>query len=60
MITLGPDGTTWARGHGKGTVAARGTTSDLLLVLYGRYAPGRVTVLGDETLLTDWLVAAAP
>ncbi|WP_067132447.1 maleylpyruvate isomerase family mycothiol-dependent enzyme [Microtetraspora malaysiensis] len=57
MITLGPEGFTWARGHGKGTVAVRGTASDLLLLMYGRLRPdgGRFEVFGDETLLARWL-----
>lgn len=60
MINLGPDGTKWERGHGKGAVAARGATSDLLLLLYGRYEPERCTLFGDEDLLSGWLAAAAP
>lgn len=61
MIALGPDGVTWEHGHGKGTVAVRGTTSDLLLLTYGRLRPGdeRFAVFGDQELLSGWLAAAA-
>lgn len=59
MITLGPDGTTWERGHAKGTVAVRGTTSDLFLLVWGRLKPERLTVFGDQELLSGWLAAAA-
>jgi hypothetical protein len=61
MITLGPDGVSWERGHGKGSVAVRGTTSDLLLLTYGRLRPDdeRFAVFGDQELLSSWLAAAA-
>ncbi|WP_067178175.1 maleylpyruvate isomerase family mycothiol-dependent enzyme [Microtetraspora niveoalba] len=61
MIMLGPDGFTWARGHGKGTVAVRGTAGDLLLLVYGRLRPdgGRFEVFGDERLLARWLENSA-
>ncbi|MBB5628289.1 maleylpyruvate isomerase family mycothiol-dependent enzyme [Sphaerisporangium krabiense] len=59
LVRLTPGGFTWEHGHGKGDVAARGTASDLLLLVYGRSDPasGRVEVLGDEGLLTRWLAA---
>jgi uncharacterized protein (TIGR03083 family) len=40
--------------HAKGDVAARGTASDLLLLVWGRLPPGRVEVFGDVTLLARW------
>jgi uncharacterized protein (TIGR03083 family) len=56
LITLGPGGTTWRRGHAKGTVAVRGTARDLLLLAYDRIAAGpRHTVYGDGDLLRRWL-----
>ncbi|HEY9525040.1 MAG TPA: maleylpyruvate isomerase family mycothiol-dependent enzyme [Thermopolyspora sp.] len=60
MITLRPEGFTTVRGHGTGTVAVRGTASDLLLLLYGRLKPGsRCAVYGDDALLTRWLEKSA-
>lgn len=60
MLTLGADGTTWAHGHGKGSAAVRGTTADLLLLVWGRHEVGdRFEVFGDEALLTGWLAAAS-
>ncbi len=57
MVTLDPDGFSWGHGHGKGDVAVRGVTSDLLLLLYGRYKPlgDRYELFGDRDLLTRWL-----
>ena len=56
MITLGPDGMTWQRGHGKGSVAVRGPAATLLLFAYGRVRPDdeRLTVFGDRDLLATW------
>jgi uncharacterized protein (TIGR03083 family) len=48
------DGLSWRRSHEKGDVAVRGTTSDLLLLLWGRVAPDQVEVLGDEAVLQRW------
>lgn len=48
------DGLTWERSHTKADVAVRGTTSDLLLVLWGRKDTDAVEVLGDEAVLTRW------
>jgi uncharacterized protein (TIGR03083 family) len=61
MIGIGPDGFTWAPGHGKATVAARGPAAGLLLLVYGRVpaSEGRCEVLGDEGLLERWLKATA-
>ncbi|GLW97826.1 maleylpyruvate isomerase family mycothiol-dependent enzyme [Microtetraspora sp. NBRC 16547] len=61
MVTLHPEGFTWERGHGKGTVAVRGAASDLLLLVYGRLRPdaGRFEVFGDEGLLARWLENSA-
>ncbi len=45
---------TWERAHAKGDVAVRGSTSDLLLVLWGRVSPDAVEVIGDESVLTHF------
>ena len=59
-VTLGAEPPGWERGHAKGTAAVRGTTSDLLLLLWGRYEPDeRFAVFGDEKLLSGWLAAAS-
>lgn len=57
MIHLGPDGYSWERAHGKGSVAVRGTAGDLLLLLYGRRDPGdaRFEHFGHDALLAFWL-----
>lgn len=58
MITLGPDAISWEPGHAKGDVAARGSMSDLLLLLWSRIPPRRVDVFGDATILDRWQSAA--
>ncbi|MGH3376511.1 MAG: maleylpyruvate isomerase family mycothiol-dependent enzyme [Actinoallomurus sp.] len=59
-VTLGAETPGWERGHAKGTAAVRGTTGDLLLLLWGRYAPDeRFAVFGDGDLLSGWLAAAS-
>ena len=61
MIALRADGFGWERGHGKGTVAVKGTSGDLLLLTYGRLRPTdeRFTVFGDDRLLAHWLELSA-
>jgi predicted lipid carrier protein YhbT len=59
MCTLHPDAVTWAHGHARGDVAARGPVSDLLLLLWGRIPPSRLEVFGDATILDRWQRAAA-
>ena len=44
--------------HAKGDVAARGTASDLLLMMWNRITPDRLDVFGDGDLLTRWQRAA--
>ncbi|WP_248959321.1 maleylpyruvate isomerase family mycothiol-dependent enzyme [Sphaerisporangium perillae] len=60
-VTVGADGFTWERGHGKGDVAVRGTAGDLLLLLYGRFKPEeeRFELFGDPAPLHNWLSKAA-
>lgn len=53
-----PDGgLTVERGHAKGDAALRGPASSLLLVLWGRVAPGAggTEVFGDRRVLDRWL-----
>ena len=54
-----PGGVTVAAGHGKGDLALRGPASAILLVLLRRLPPGdpAVEVIGDRSLLDDWLAA---
>lgn len=59
LIELGPESVSWERGHAKGDVAARGTTSDLLLLVWSRIPPGRLDVFGDAGLLDRWQASAA-
>ncbi len=54
FITRTPDGIEVERKHAKADVAARGTASDLLLMLWGRIAPSELEVFGDASLLTTW------
>jgi uncharacterized protein (TIGR03083 family) len=54
LLRLDPDGLAVTREHAKGDVAARGTASDLELLLCGRIPPERVEVFGDAALLTRW------
>lgn len=59
LVELGSESLDWQHGHAKGDVAARGTTSDLLLLMWGRIPPGRLEVFGDAELLHRWQIAAA-
>lgn len=54
LVRIEPDGVRVTREHAKGDVAARGSASDLLLVLQGRLPPGAVEVFGDVALLERW------
>lgn len=58
MLDLQPDEVRWERGHAKGDAAARGSMSDLLLLLWSRIPPSRVEVFGDGGLLDRWQQAA--
>lgn len=61
MITLAPGAYRWERGHGKGSVAVRGTAAELLLLAYGRVSPveGRLAVFGDAAVLSAWQASTA-
>jgi uncharacterized protein (TIGR03083 family) len=56
MITLAAEGFTWEPGHGKGTVAVRGPSRDLLLLTYGRIEPadGQFEIFGSAEVLERW------
>jgi uncharacterized protein (TIGR03083 family) len=51
LVRLAPDGPEITHGHAKGDVAARGSASDLLLMVYGRIPTDAVEVFGDAALL---------
>ena len=57
LITRTSSGITVRHGHGHADVAVRGPAADLLLVLTRRLPPSTpgVEILGDQTLLTQWL-----
>jgi uncharacterized protein (TIGR03083 family) len=59
FIDVGSDTVTWERAHAKGDVAVRGTTSDLLLLLWGRVPADAVEVLGDADVLARWRSATS-
>jgi uncharacterized protein (TIGR03083 family) len=54
LVRLDPDGVKVTNEHAKGDVAARGTASDLLLLVWGRIPPERVDTFGDAELLRRW------
>lgn len=54
FITRTPDGVRMEHRHDRADVAARGTASDLLLVLWGRRPPSVLEVFGEASLLDDW------
>ncbi len=51
LIVQEAEGLAISRQHGKGTVAARGTASDLFLFASGRLDPARLEVFGDTAVL---------
>ncbi|KIQ20792.1 maleylpyruvate isomerase family mycothiol-dependent enzyme [Rhodococcus sp. MEB064] len=57
-FTLGADGLTSTRGHGKADVALRGTAEHLLLVLCRRRPLDVVTVFGDTSVAESLLDAS--
>jgi uncharacterized protein (TIGR03083 family) len=56
LISFGDDGYEWRHGHEKGSVAVRGASGLLLLLVYGRVRPDdeRLQVFGDAGLLATW------
>lgn len=59
VLRGGDTGFDWEHGHAKGDAAVRGTAADLLLVVMRRLPVARVEVLGDRTVLDDWLTRTA-
>lgn len=58
FMTYGADAVEWNHSHAKGDVAARGTVSDLLLLLWSRIPASRLEIFGDSSLLDRWQDAA--
>jgi uncharacterized protein (TIGR03083 family) len=54
LLRLTPDGLVVTNEHAKGDVAARGTASDLLLMMWGRLPSDAVEVFGDASVLARW------
>ncbi len=57
-LTLGPDGVVARPGHEKATVALRGPTADLYLVLWRRRPLDLLTVFGDRSVADALLEAS--
>jgi uncharacterized protein (TIGR03083 family) len=55
LIRLSPDGAHVSHGHEKGDVAVRASSSDLVLLLWGRVKPDDVEIFGDRALLDRFL-----
>ena len=58
LMTLRPETIEWSHGHAKGDVAARGSMSNLLLLMWSRVSSDDVEVFGDATLIDRWQRAA--
>jgi uncharacterized protein (TIGR03083 family) len=58
VMTYHPDRIDWEHAHAKSDVAARGTASDLLLLVWCRLPPSRLEIFGDASLLDRWQNAA--
>ena len=54
LVHLTADGPTVVNEHAKADVAARGSASDLLLMMWGRIPVDAVEVFGDAPLLARW------
>ena len=54
LITMGPDGLEVTHTHAKGDVAARGSASDLALMMTGRVPAARLEVFGEGHHLHRW------
>jgi uncharacterized protein (TIGR03083 family) len=55
VLQFAPNGASVARSHAKGSVAVRGSASDLLLLLWGRVGPEDVEIFGDDQVLGEFL-----
>ena len=49
-----PDRAVVTHEHAKGDAAARGTASDLLLLMWGRVPVEQLEVFGDASLFASW------
>ncbi len=58
LLTLGSDRVDVTREHAKADVTARGSTSDLLLMLWGRIPPAQLEIFGESAILDRWQDAA--
>ncbi len=58
FMTYGAEAVEWEHSHAKGDVAARGSVSDLLLLLWSRIPASRLEIYGDASLLDRWQDAA--
>lgn len=58
VLTYQPDRVDFEHDHRKCDVAARGTASDLLLMMWSRLPASRLEIFGDESLLNRWQTAA--
>jgi uncharacterized protein (TIGR03083 family) len=54
LVRLGVDGLDVKHAHDKGDAAARGSASDLALLMTGRVPPARLEVFGDSRHLDRW------
>lgn len=59
LITLKEDHIEWEHSHTKADVAARGSASDLLLLLWGRRSHAELEIFGDDSILSRWKSAAS-
>ena len=59
VLTYHPDRIDWEHAHSKSDVAARGTASDLMLLVWCRLPPSRLELFGEAGLLDSWQTAAA-
>lgn len=60
VVRFEPDGDLVTREHARAGVAVRGTTSDILLFLWGRIPAERLEVLGDAALLDRYFELVPP
>jgi uncharacterized protein (TIGR03083 family) len=54
LISMGADGLEVSHTHAKGDVAARGSASDLALMMSGRVPPARLELFGEGRHLDRW------
>ncbi|MFP3905928.1 MAG: maleylpyruvate isomerase family mycothiol-dependent enzyme [Acidimicrobiales bacterium] len=54
LIRMGPGGIDVTHVHEKGDVAARGSASNLMLMMAGRVPPARLELFGDGAMIDRW------